>query len=117
MKHTTIHIDRPGIWPSEEQFIAGALQDHADMKARVQQTIEQIREAGLRTKLKALGYNCSFKTSLSPFDGKPKRFVTLIMPDKGRILITKSTTLGCEFYEQHKAAFNLCGEFYEKRGD
>ena len=68
-----------------------------------------------RDKLKAIGYNLSIKTGHSPFSGNAFEFVSFVTPTGQKVpCLDRCTGFSVEFYNKHKAAFEIVNEVFDE---
>lgn len=67
-----------------------------------------------RDKLKAIGYKLSVSTKTSPFSGNAFEFVSFVTATGQKVpCLDHCTGFSVEFYEKHKAAFEIVNEVFE----
>jgi hypothetical protein len=67
-----------------------------------------------RDKLKTIGYKLSIKTGHSPFSGNAFEFIFFVTPTGQKVpCLDHCTCFSVEFYNTHKAAFEIVNEVFE----
>ena len=68
----------------------------------------------LRKALKNIGYKCRINEKVSPFSDKVSTFISLVLSNGKSYQICKGNVFTAEFYNEHKAAFDIINKFIEE---
>jgi hypothetical protein len=60
-----------------------------------------------RKQLKTIGYNVSVSKKQSPFSDKVVTFLSLVLPDKTKVLITGASVFTQDFFDKHGKAMEI----------